>query len=191
MMSAAQDGTQPGTRNTRTQFTEEEDNRIRKLVEEDHVSNWNTIAQQLPGRSPRSVRERYFNYLRPNLRKGPFTPDEDEKLLFYVENLGQKWSEITRFFDGRTDVHLKNRYICLRRNLLKFAVPSPLITPPIRNSQFVPPPPQVPPTPADPSESDDINETGFNNFPGFFGDWLFQNSYNANPEWECEMDQIY
>jgi hypothetical protein len=54
------------------------------------------------------------NYLAPNLNLTPFTEDEDEKILFYVKMYGTQWKRFIYLFPGRTDIHLKNRYTCLK-----------------------------------------------------------------------------
>lgn len=50
--------------------------------------------------------------MNPNLKKGPWKPQEDIQLLKCIKhNKGsKKWSEIVKFFDGRTENALKNRY---------------------------------------------------------------------------------
>jgi hypothetical protein len=50
--------------------------------------------------------------LNPNLKKGPWKPEEDIQLLKCIkQNKGsKKWSEIVKYFDGRTENALKNRY---------------------------------------------------------------------------------
>lgn len=39
--------------------------------------------------------------LDPNLKKAPFTKEEDEKILELVEKFGNKWTEIASYFPNR------------------------------------------------------------------------------------------
>lgn len=91
-------------------FSSDEDEKIKSLISEYGEKNWETIAGFLPGRTPRSVKERWNTYLRPNVNRNPFTHEEDLLLIQKYEELGPKWVEISRFFVGRTDNSLKNRW---------------------------------------------------------------------------------
>ncbi len=42
---------------------------------------WSKVCQFVPGRSQSQCRERYLNVLNSDLKKGPFTMDEDRVLL--------------------------------------------------------------------------------------------------------------
>jgi myb proto-oncogene protein len=44
----------------------------------------------LPNRSTRQIRERFTNYLDPNILKDNFTKEEDILLISYVEQFGKK-----------------------------------------------------------------------------------------------------
>lgn len=56
-------------------FTPEEDARLIQLVQEYGISNWIKIASMLGTRHSRRCRERYLNYLSPNVSLSPFTPE--------------------------------------------------------------------------------------------------------------------
>lgn len=61
-------------KNIRSRFTKEEDDRLKNIVEsqKDRI-DWNQISLLMDGRTPRQCRERYTNYLRPNLLNGAWT----------------------------------------------------------------------------------------------------------------------
>jgi len=46
-----------------------------------HGSKWSAIAQKMPGRSSKQVRERYMDHLRPDIDTSPWTAEEDHKIV--------------------------------------------------------------------------------------------------------------
>jgi hypothetical protein len=96
-------------------FTMEEDHLIVSRVQEYGAKLWKVIAAGLPGRTARQCRERWVNYLSPDVRAVQWTIDEENLLRTKVGEYGQLWSRLVRFFVGRTDVSLKNHYRKLMR----------------------------------------------------------------------------
>lgn len=94
----------------RTKFTPEEDERIKQLVNEHGLHAWNIVAENIPGRTSRQCRERYHLYLQPNVSRAPWTREEDELLIAKVREFGTQWSIIAKFFRGRTNNNVKNRW---------------------------------------------------------------------------------
>ena len=64
---------------------------------------WNKIAAHITGRTDIQCRERYCNILDPELKSEEWSPEEDEKLLLLVEEVGQKWAEVAKRIGNRTD----------------------------------------------------------------------------------------
>jgi hypothetical protein len=61
-------------------------------------------------RAARQIRERYLNYLDPNIKQGNWTEEEDQKLISFISQKEKNyWKNISRYFSGRTDVSIKNR----------------------------------------------------------------------------------
>ena len=111
---------------TRRLWTPSEDDAIKALVLEYGVKKWTLISQRLQqeyrihGRSGKQCRERWHNHLNPAVKKGPLTPKE-EKLVFEAQQeYGNKWADIAKLLEGRTDNVIKNHfYSTLRRQLRK------------------------------------------------------------------------
>lgn len=103
------------SKKTKNKFTDEEDNIIKKFVQDFGAHTWGRIAPLLPGRTPRQVRERWVNYLSPEIKLDEWTKEEDDLIMRLVAKFGKKWAYISRSFNQRTDVSIKNRYFLLQR----------------------------------------------------------------------------
>ena len=104
---------QPGLKKGR--WTRDEDEKIRKFVEEYGTKEWVLIAKHLEGRVGKQVRERWLNHLDPSINKGPWTTEEDEIFLSLHQKLGNKWTKIAESLPGRTENAIKNRYNAILR----------------------------------------------------------------------------
>ena len=105
-------------------WSPEEDQKLHDLVIEFGPEKWITIAQQLGTRSGKQCRERWHNHVNPDIKKGPFTPDEDSAILRLFHDVGSKWAYISKYLPGRTDNAIKNHYntVLVRRAKLIAAV---------------------------------------------------------------------
>jgi hypothetical protein len=100
-------------------FTEDEDCLLSQLVYQFGTGSWIQISKQIGTRSPRQCRERWNNYINPELRKDSFTIEEDQMLRLKVAEFGKKWNKISKFFEKRSDNSLRNRWMVLSRNKSK------------------------------------------------------------------------
>lgn len=106
-------GSSSSGKSLRHKFTAEEDHKLIELVARFGTQSWKKIANFMQTRTTRQCRERYVNYLSPELTNGPWTVEESRLLLKKVEDYGPCWSKISRFFPHRSDVNVKNRYSLL------------------------------------------------------------------------------
>jgi hypothetical protein len=93
-----------------TKFSPSDDSKLQSLVEKFGRSDWSQIAQQMEGKNARQCRERWTNYLAPNLNTAPWTREDDLLLAQKYAELGNRWVQIAAFFPNRTDAMIKNRF---------------------------------------------------------------------------------
>ena len=76
-------------------WTTTEDAILTEYVRKRGEGNWNAV-QKNSGllRCGKSCRLRWANHLRPNLRKGSFTPDEEKIIIELHAKLGNKWARM-------------------------------------------------------------------------------------------------
>ena len=100
---------------TRRRFSEWEDEKMKELVGNGKKVDWDYVAQFIPGRTGRQCKERWQNYLDPIINNAKWSEEEDKLLQEKYSEYGPKWVHISQFFNGRTDISIKNRWISLMR----------------------------------------------------------------------------
>ena len=93
-------------------WTAEEDEKLKALVKKhgtNGVLSYSNISRDMDfRRSEKQCRERWTNYLDPCVYLGPFTEEEDSKLL-ELARIGKNWKTIVKEMPGRTQTRLRRR----------------------------------------------------------------------------------
>ncbi|URE49475.1 Myb-like DNA-binding domain [Musa troglodytarum] len=92
-------------------WTPQEDETLRKAVEVYKGRCWKKIAEFFPDRTEVQCLHRWQKVLNPELIKGPWTPEEDEKIISLVAKYGpKKWSIIAKSLPGRIGKQCRERW---------------------------------------------------------------------------------
>jgi hypothetical protein len=93
----------------RNLWTAQEDAQVAELVKK-HGTKWAIVASFMKNRNGKQVRDRYINYLLPNIKTDLWTEAEDQFLINLTYQHGNKWKLISTFIQGRTENQVKSRY---------------------------------------------------------------------------------
>ncbi|KAG0703172.1 hypothetical protein DFH29DRAFT_803840 [Suillus ampliporus] len=92
-------------------WTAEEDRLLANAVAiHGESDNWKAVAHCVPERTNKACRKRWLHSLSPNVKKSPWTLEEDHLLLELYKVHSTKWSVIARHIPGRTDDACSKRY---------------------------------------------------------------------------------
>ncbi|GAB2284245.1 hypothetical protein Dimus_018711 [Dionaea muscipula] len=90
-------------------WTMEEDLTLMNYIATHGEGVWNTLARSAGlKRTGKSCRLRWLNYLRPDVRRGNITPEEQLLIMELHAKWGNRWSKIAKHLPGRTDNEIKN-----------------------------------------------------------------------------------
>ncbi|XP_030527268.1 transcription factor MYB8 [Rhodamnia argentea] len=121
-------------------WTKEEDQRLIHYIRLHGEGCWRSLPKAAGLlRCGKSCRLRWINYLRPDLKRGNFTEEEDELIIKLHSLLGNKWSLIAGRLPGRTDNEIKNYWNThIKRKLISQGI-DPQTHRPLTSSAASPP----------------------------------------------------
>ncbi|KAM1235647.1 hypothetical protein ACFX2J_005081 [Malus domestica] len=105
-------------------WTPEEDQKLMDYIQKHGYGNWRTLPKNAGlQRCGKSCRLRWTNYLRPDIKRGRFSFEEEETIIQLHSILGNKWSAIAARLPGRTDNEIKNYWNThIRKRLLRMGI---------------------------------------------------------------------
>nr|URY18838.1 MYB protein [Zanthoxylum bungeanum] len=90
-------------------WTNEEDTLLTDYIHRHGEGHWNMVAKCAGlKRNGKSCRLRWLNYLKPDIKRGNLTPEEQFLILELHSKWGNRWSKIAQCLPGRTDNEIKN-----------------------------------------------------------------------------------
>ncbi|KAA8542717.1 hypothetical protein F0562_023784 [Nyssa sinensis] len=90
-------------------WTFEEDSLLIRYIACHGEGRWNLLAKRSGlRRTGKSCRLRWLNYLKPDVKRGNLTPQEQLLILDLHSKWGNRWSKIAQHLPGRTDNEIKN-----------------------------------------------------------------------------------
>ncbi|KAF8115968.1 hypothetical protein N665_0025s0402 [Sinapis alba] len=110
-------------------WSPEEDSKLMQYMISNGQGCWSDVAKNAGlQRCGKSCRLRWINYLRPDLKRGAFSPQEEDLIIRFHSILGNRWSQIAARLPGRTDNEIKNFWnSTIKKRLKKMSDTSNLV----------------------------------------------------------------
>lgn len=123
-ISASNDDEGGGGELKKGPWTAAEDAILIEYVNKHGEGNWNALQKRsVLARCGKSCRLRWTNHLRPNLKKGNFSAEEERIIVELHAQFGNKWARMAARLPGRTDNDIKNFWNTRTKRLLRHRLP--------------------------------------------------------------------
>ncbi|PON39709.1 MYB transcription factor [Parasponia andersonii] len=101
-------------------WTLEEDQKLTNFILNNGIQCWRHVPKRAGlKRCGKSCRLRWINYLRPDVKRGAISEEEEDQIIQLHSRLGNRWSKIALHFPGRTDNEIKNHWNCKIKKKLR------------------------------------------------------------------------
>ncbi|XP_008318775.1 v-myb avian myeloblastosis viral oncogene homolog-like 2b [Cynoglossus semilaevis] len=102
---------QRDTGRVKVKWTQEEDDKLKDLVQKLGPTDWKLIASHIPNHTENQCQHRWLKVLDPELVKGPWTKEEDERVIELVNRYGNKqWATVAKHLKGRLGKQCRERW---------------------------------------------------------------------------------
>ncbi|XP_051129831.1 MYB-like transcription factor EOBI [Andrographis paniculata] len=126
-------------------WSPEEDEKLVRYITTHGYGCWSEVPEKAGlQRCGKSCRLRWINYLRPDIRRGRFTPEEEKLIINLHGAVGNRWAHIASHLPGRTDNEIKNYWNSWIKKKIRSKVAPPstsssnTIAPPPKSDQIIP-----------------------------------------------------
>ncbi|CAD8080212.1 unnamed protein product [Paramecium sonneborni] len=94
---------------TKRKWSIQEDKLLLEYYEE-YGRQWIKIAEKLPGRTSKQVRDRYVNQINPTINHEQWNEEEDKTIMKEFKLNGPHWAQIAKLLNNRSENQVKNRF---------------------------------------------------------------------------------